>query len=305
MNDGPPAFDTGPFEGRRAASAPPVMIVQLPLLSAGVQGKRQSLGGCRKKRVDFFMSSRKSPIDRERQRALNAGTVESRVLAECLSVDFAELMRHVVPAVGTAGLDAMAGQQGSGILSRMHFAAEMLLQTLGASGIAELGQHPSDTVRGWACFMIGAQHGRSLQQRLAAVRPLADDRHFGVREWAWLAIRPHFAADLDAAIALLVPWAGDPSERIRRFASESIRPRGVWCTHLAALKQDPGRALPVIEPLRGDPARYVQDSVANWLNDAAKSQPDWVRACCARWQSERPEDVNTQRIIRRGCRSLV
>jgi len=87
----------------------------------------------------------------------------------------------------------------------------------------------------------------TLAERLAAIRPLADDSHFGVREWAWIAVRPHLAADLDQAIALLAAeWTSDRSERIRRFASESIRPRGVWCAHLSVLKKEPERALPVL-----------------------------------------------------------
>ena len=111
-------------------------------------------------------------------------------------------------------------------------------------------------------------------------------------------------AELDASIALLAGWTGDVSERVRRFASEALRPRGVWAGHIAALKRQPEKGLPILEPLRADPAVYVQDSVANWLNDAAKDQPDWVREVCGRWQAERPEDGNTQRIVRRALRSL-
>ena len=91
-----------------------------------------------------------------------------------------------------------------------------------------------------------------------------------------MAVRPHVAAELARAIALLVDWTADHSPYVRRFASEATRPRGVWCTHIAALRREPepGRAL--LEPLRADPSGYVQDSVGNWLNDAGKDRPDWV-----------------------------
>ena len=143
-------------------------------------------------------------------------------------------------------------------------------------------------MRGWACFLVGALPDVSLQARLDRIRPLADDAHFGVREWAWLAVRPRLADDLQASVQALRPWTQDRSERVRRFASESLRPRGVWCAHIAALKSDPAIALPLLEPLRADPAAYVQDSVANWLNDASKDQPAWVRAVCARWLAGQP-----------------
>ena len=232
---------------------------------------------------------------------LNGGTVASATLTEGLAIDFTRLLAAAVPAIGGARLERMRAQAATGITGRMALAAQLLLDA--GADLALLQAHPSDTVRGWVCFAIAAQPGLTLSQQLAAMRPLADDGHFGVREWAWLALRPHLAARLDEAIALLAPWTADPSERLRRFACEARRPRGVWCAHIPELKQQPQLALPLLQPLRADPAVYVQDSVANWLNDAAKSQPDWVRSLCAQWLLESPVAA-TARICKRAQRSL-
>lgn len=179
----------------------------------------------------------------------------------------------------------------------------ILLDNLGASGINECLSHGSDTVRGWACFMIGAQNGLDLSKRLDAIIPLADDAHFGVREWAWMAVRPYLVKELDDAIRLLAVWAISSSERQRRFSSEALRPRGVWCTHISILKQNPERALPILSQLRADPSPYVQDSVANWLNDAAKDRPEWVKGLCQTWLHDDPP-ASTRRICQRALRNL-
>lgn len=248
------------------------------------------------------MSRGVADITPARLALLNGGSVASATLTEGLAIDFAQLLAAAVPDLGAARLERMRAQAAAGITRRMALAAQLLLEA--DADPAVLQAHPSDTVRGWDCFVIAAQAGRSLPQRLAAMRPLADDGHFGVREWAWLALRPHLAASLDEAIRLLAPWTADPSERVRRFACEALRPRGVWCAHIAQLKEQPQLALPLLQPLRADPAVYVQDSVANWLNDAAKSQPDWVRRLCAQWLLESPVAA-TARICKRAQRSLA
>jgi 3-methyladenine DNA glycosylase AlkC len=142
-----------------------------------------------------------------------------------------------------------------------------------------------------------------LADKLQAMRPLADDAHFGVREWAWLALRSDIVAEPLEALALLQPWTLQRSPNQRRFACEALRPRGVWATHIALFKQQPEHALPLLEALADDPERYVQDSVGNWLNDAGKSQPGWVRDVCARWQSTHDSAANTY-IRKRALRSL-
>lgn len=237
-----------------------------------------------------------------RRTAINAGLIETRTLAEILAVDFATLLPHVVPMDVAPGDDAILRLGTLGISARMVAVGQLLLERLGPRMIATLGNHPSDTVRGWACFMVGAQD-MALSDRLEAIRPFADDAHFGVREWAWLAVRPAINTRTDEAMTLLRGWTADPSERIRRFACEATRPRGVWCAHIASLKSDPSPGRHLLEPLRADPAVYVQDSVGNWLNDAAKSRPDWVRSLVAEWcAGDTP--ATTRRIVRRALRSV-
>lgn len=90
---------------------------------------------------------------------------------------------------------------------------------------------------------------------------------------------------------------------MRRFASEALRPRGVWAAHIPALKQQPELGEPILHPLRADPSQYVQDSVANWINDAAKTRPDWAIELCAQWAAE-SDSAATTRIMKRALRSV-
>lgn len=242
-------------------------------------------------------------IDPGRLALLDAGSIEAATLTECLAVDFAALLRTILPDIGTDTITAMENASGEGISRRMALAARLIHQRYGPAALDMLRDQRSDTARGWACFVAGSTGEMPLAARLTAIRPFADDHHFGVREWSWMAVRPHIAANLDSALALLAPWTGETSERLRRFASEATRPRGVWCAHIGPLRQNPERALAILEPLRADPAPYVQDSVGNWLNDASKDRPDWVRALCARWSTESPLPATT-RICKRALRTI-
>ena len=244
-----------------------------------------------------------SEIDPARLEVLNRGCAETGHLSECLAVDFAALLRAVLPDIARTEAAAVEAMRSQGISRRMIQMGETLARCLGGNDLAALQSHKSDTVRGWACFALAARNADDLDAVLETLRSLADDPHFGVREWAWLAARPMIARDIAAAVKRLALWTADPSERIRRFASEASRPRGVWCAHIRALKNEPELGLPILEPLCADPGRYVQDSVGNWLNDAAKTRPDWVRSLCARWMAD-PGRPETARIVKRATRSL-
>ncbi|CDL00855.1 conserved protein of unknown function [Magnetospirillum gryphiswaldense MSR-1 v2] len=223
--------------------------------------------------------------------ALNAGTEQTRTLSEALTMDLAVLLENVAPRVDAGPLRAVAGD---GITKRMDVAGRLILPIW-----RDLADHPSDTVRGWAAYAIAALDGLSLAQRLELIRPLADDGHFGVREWAWLALRPHVVAEPLAALDLLRPWTAEASPNLRRFASEATRPRGVWCALIRPLRADPIPARALLESLCTDSHRYVQDSVANWLNDAAKDNPAWVRGVLDDWQGKA-----TPYTLKRAARSL-
>lgn len=236
---------------------------------------------------------------------LSRGVLSSLTLTECLALDQAQLARSVLPQLTPSCLEEIEHAQELGILKRMSTIGALLWRTLGEQGLIYCQAHQADTVRGWACFMIGARTDLELSLRLDAMQAFADDMHFGVREWAWMATRPHLVQDLPRAITLLQPWTEHPSERIRRFACEALRPRGVWCSHIAILKETPDMALPILTALRADPSTYVQDSVANWLNDAAKTQADWVRQLCKLWLQASPQQQSTIRICKRGMRNIA
>lgn len=234
---------------------------------------------------------------------LNRGELEATTNVEVRAIDFAELLAATIPKITREAIAALRVAADAGIARRMAIAGEHLLTQLGPAGYLSLARHRSDTVRGWAAFLLAAAPHFTLGERLQLIRPLANDRNSGVREWAWLALRPLLAGEIELAIDMLEPWTVSSSPFLRRFACEVTRPRGARCVQIDALKQEPDLGLPILEPLRADPHRYVQDSVASWLNDAAKSQPEWVRQTCLRWQDESASPA-TARICSRAQRHL-
>ena len=254
------------------------------------------------------MARRPADVPLARRALLEAGTAATRDLAECLAIDTAALMAACFPGIGAGPVRAEAGagvasRERAGIVARMRAGGATLAAALPEADLLALLHHPSDTVRGWAAFAVALRPRAGVAAQVAAMAPFADDPHFAVREWAWLALRPHVVADTAGALAALLPWARHTSERMRRFASEATRPRGVWCAHLAPLKADPSPGLALLEPLHADPSRYVQDSVGNWLNDAAKDNPGWVRGVAAAWAARSPAPA-TRRILARATCSL-
>ncbi len=256
---------------------------------------------------------RRSDIPPDVLKALNEGREETITLAEWLAVDMPTLLRSVLPGVGLGEeceeLGKVANSLASeGVTKRLKGIGKALfLPTRNRTNREEiyeaLASHTSDMVRVWASFMIAADADMPLNHRLDVTRRFAADPSVAVRECAWDSFRPYIVADLTLGLSLLQSWVRDPDPNIRRCAIEATRPRGVWTSHFEALKDDPELGLALLELVRSDPSPYVQRSVANWLNDASKTRPDWVRNLCAHWTKESPTK-ETAWIVNRALRTL-
>ena len=163
--------------------------------------------------------------------------------------------------------------------------------------------HQSDLIRCWATYTIGKNPRLNVKQMLEKIQLFSADKHFGVREICWLAVRQTISKNLSESLEILSKWTSNEDENIRRFASEATRPRGVWCEHIEQLKQKPELGLTILEPLKSDKAKYVQDSVGNWLNDASKTQPDFVKNICKEWKKE-SSTKETAYIIKKALRTI-
>lgn len=243
---------------------------------------------------------------------LNSGEIETVNLTEWLAVDQIALLKVVLKSINKE-------HYLQGILTEIEtlkvYSTTKLIATIGKTmshlsikdnqwidNLKKLSDYKSDSVRCWAAYFVENSQ-LNFEQKLETIKFFAADYHFGVREIAWLAIRPEIDKNLEKTINIFSRWVEDNDENIRRFASESTRPRGVWCKHIEKLKINPEIALPVLEPLKSDSSKYVQDSVSNWLNDASKTQPNWVIEICDRWKEE-SDTKETQRIIKRALRSI-
>lgn len=238
---------------------------------------------------------------------LNKGEISTLNLSEWLSVNHLLLIDKLLTDFGDrmvrdACIQALEGMTKRSVLGSILTVGRTLSACEANDIIDFLGNHTSDSARSYSVCAIGADN-ITIGQKLERTQKFAEDAHFGVREMAWLGLRDSVEKELDTAIDILSIWAENENPNTRRFASEVTRPRGVWCRHLTRLKTNPEVAAPILVPLKSDISKYVQDSVANWLNDASKTRPDWVLDICNNW-SAASDTKETQRIVHRALRTL-
>ncbi len=247
---------------------------------------------------------------------LQQGQLQTVNLTEWLAVDHAVLLQHALDDFGLQRscdvfLSELNHLKEKKIMKILPAIAQAWLNLFEQQTYEErtlifsaMASHLSDSIRCWAAYIVGIDPRLSVEQKLTGIRPFAADPHFGVREISWMAVRGSIAMQLLESLALLNDWVRDQDANIRRFAIELTRPQGVWAKHIPELKEQPELALPLLEAVQSDPVKYVQDSVDNWLNDASKTNPEWVLRVCDAWLKT-SNTKETRRIVTRAKRSLM
>ncbi|MCA9133942.1 MAG: hypothetical protein KDA45_12335 [Planctomycetales bacterium] len=117
------------------------------------------------------------------------------------------------------------------------------------------------------------------------------------------AIRAFLTAHPQATLAELEKWARDKHYHVRRLVSEGTRPRLPWSRRLTLELTTP---LPLLDILHADRTRYVTRSVANHLNDVAKTHPQLVMQRLVAWKQagvQCPEELAW--MTKHALRTLV
>lgn len=239
---------------------------------------------------------------------LNKGAIESVNLTEWLAVDQSVLIDHVFSEeyskICISAIDKLNNKTITQVIRTVGETIKYIIdKNENENLLNELSTHRSDMVRCWAAYAIGMDEKLNISEKLIHIRPFAADHHFGVREIAWMAVRNDIETNLDIAISILSDWTKDEDENIRRFASEVTRPHGVWSKHIDELKKNPQKALCILDPLKADASKYVQDSVGNWLNDASKTNADFVKELCSQWDIDATKE--TKYIIKKALRTIA
>lgn len=120
---------------------------------------------------------------------------------------------------------------------------------------------------------------------------------------AEFSLRPLLEQATTPTLTALKTWVQDDSPHVRRLVSEGTRPLLPWGARLRRFADDPSPVFALLEQLKDDPSEYVRRSVANNLNDHAKTHPDLVLATAKRWL--RGASTERRRLVERGLRTLV
>ncbi|MEO1777235.1 MAG: DNA alkylation repair protein [Pseudomonadota bacterium] len=116
-------------------------------------------------------------------------------------------------------------------------------------------------------------------------------------------IRPFLNRWPEDTLARLRLWARDDNYHVRRLVSEGTRPKLPWARKVDLVAD---QTLPLLDMLQADETRFVTRSVANHLNDIAKTEPHLVLSRLATWEAEGSQTRKEHEWMRRhALRTLV
>lgn len=145
-----------------------------------------------------------------------------------------------------------------------------------------------------------ARHGLEETYRDRALDALhAATQRFSMEYY----IRPFLNRWPEETLARLRLWAKDENYHVRRLVSEGTRPRLPWAT---AVDLTTAQRMPLLNALHADPTRFVTRSVANHLNDIAKSEPEQVCRLLSDWTVMRRQNAKELAWMKRhALRTLI
>lgn len=157
-------------------------------------------------------------------------------------------------------------------------------------------------VAGWMILpysqYVGMNGEFDLECAMAALKAMTKrfSSEFGIR--FLLLKRP------EDVLQILSGWTENHCHHVRRLISEGTRPLLPWAMQLPMIKNNPNLVMPLLEKLKSDPSEYVRRSVANHLNDVAKSHPDFVALIARKWL-EGDDSKTRYRMVKHACRTLI
>ena len=118
-----------------------------------------------------------------------------------------------------------------------------------------------------------------------------------------LSIRAFLNERKDETLERMRDWCQDDNYHVRRLCSEGTRPKLPWAKAVD-LAQD--QTLPILNTLHADPTRFVTRSVANHLNDIAKTDPAIVVDTLTSWRkAKQQEQKELAWMTQHALRTLV
>lgn len=136
-----------------------------------------------------------------------------------------------------------------------------------------------------------------LKESLATIKEIT--QRFSC-EWA---VRRYLNEFPKETLAELKKWTKDSHYHVRRLVSEGARPNLPWAKKVTITSAD---TLPLLELLYTDKTRFVTRSVANHLNDIAKTEPALVVRTLMCWQeSGKQSEAEMKFITKHALRTLV